>query len=393
VEPRSNIAYLSEVPKPSRAQQPRIEPFMPTIAGHIEGAPAPIEFIVDGLIPKRDIMVLSGPEGIGKTSFCMQAMISVAMGIPLLGRATRKCKSLAMFFEDPHPQLHALRNRICSAYDIDPVATEDWIAWCDRSRNSQVIYETNRWKLPGNPTHFWEAQLKQYIADNGIELLFLDSSGCVFFGESAGEVRCFLKWLIRESDNMDIGTVLLHHPAKARDNWYSGVKEWATVPRFGGSFDIPQKPKEKNEERMWWDKDEDTGERVLTIRKGSYLRHDDPLKRFGLPMKWENGIFVEQPLPASAWPLRPDEQAALDCKVLTVIGKLVDARERVYRAASSSRSFSRIVSAWDKWSSYDPYILDTAVERLLSKDQLVEVFDGKTVLVRTAGQPYHWEKV
>ena len=67
----------------------------------IEGRPAPIPFIIDGLLPKAAFSVLGGKAKHGKSSMSRIEAVCVSKGTPLLDRPTEQGEVLLCSLEDP----------------------------------------------------------------------------------------------------------------------------------------------------------------------------------------------------------------------------------------------------------------------------------------------------
>lgn len=74
--------------------------------------------IVDGLLPSRSVSVLVGDSGLGKSPLLYQLGISVACGLPFLGRATRQGRVVIADFENGLEDMRVLVERISSYLGI-----------------------------------------------------------------------------------------------------------------------------------------------------------------------------------------------------------------------------------------------------------------------------------
>jgi RecA-family ATPase len=66
-----------------------------------EGAPTPIPFVIDSLLPKAALSVLGGKAKHGKSSMSRCEAVSVAKGLPFLDRPTTQGEVLLCSLEDP----------------------------------------------------------------------------------------------------------------------------------------------------------------------------------------------------------------------------------------------------------------------------------------------------
>jgi hypothetical protein len=70
-----------------------------------DGAPTPIPFVIDGLLPKAALSVLGGKAKHGKSSMSRCEAVAVAKGQPFLDRPTEQGEVLLCSLEDPHPHV------------------------------------------------------------------------------------------------------------------------------------------------------------------------------------------------------------------------------------------------------------------------------------------------
>ncbi len=70
-----------------------------------DGAPTPIPFVIDGLLPKAALSVLGGKAKHGKSSMSRCEAVAVAKGQPFLGRETEQGEVLLCSLEDPRPHV------------------------------------------------------------------------------------------------------------------------------------------------------------------------------------------------------------------------------------------------------------------------------------------------
>ena len=60
-----------------------------------------VEWLIDGIVPKKAITLKFGRGGIGKTTLAMQLGNAVSCGKPFLGRATKQVPVIYVDFENP----------------------------------------------------------------------------------------------------------------------------------------------------------------------------------------------------------------------------------------------------------------------------------------------------
>jgi RecA-family ATPase len=87
-----------------------------------------IEYIIEGLIPKQSISLLVGDSGLGKSPLLYQAAISVAAGIPFLGKEVRQGPVLFMDAENGIAQVAGMISGLSSFLGLK-AAPEDLRVW------------------------------------------------------------------------------------------------------------------------------------------------------------------------------------------------------------------------------------------------------------------------
>jgi RecA-family ATPase len=81
------------------------------------------EWIVDGIIPTQQLMVLAGEAGVGKSFFCYSLALAVAGGLSFGGRSTRPGRVLYFDEENSPPDLRAYVHRLWTGHGKPDTAT------------------------------------------------------------------------------------------------------------------------------------------------------------------------------------------------------------------------------------------------------------------------------
>jgi RecA-family ATPase len=264
--------------------------FSPTIASTLQGDPPEREFIIKGLIPKGELTLFAGQADIGKSWLTLMLMCACALERTWLRCKTRKCKSLAVFSEEPEDQLQIRRNAICKHYGSDPDELDDFVSWLDRRVIDPVIFKgagrfSSRWETKP----LWQ-EIRRHVTEFGIELLILDSASTVAetYEDAPTHVRNFIRWLIDQAEELGIAVVLLHHPPaddQGGQKFYSGTKNWRNCIR---NAIVLQKARKIDGEGRWW---LDDGQRHLIAAKNNYLPHDHWMRRKGMLIEWRDGML------------------------------------------------------------------------------------------------------
>lgn len=127
-----------------------------SIAELLAKAPKEIQWLVEEVIPKGTINVLSAPPGSFKTWTLLHTAIQIARGAPLFGRFPTKKGKVLIVDEENQEDLLGIRLRLLGADDSIEVATSSMIGFkVDRPEDIE--------------------ELKTYIANNHIDLVIFDS--------------------------------------------------------------------------------------------------------------------------------------------------------------------------------------------------------------------------
>jgi RecA-family ATPase len=267
---------------------PAVPVFKPTLASALPADRPEREFIVTGLIPKRELTLFAGQPDVGKGWLTLMLMCACGLGRAWLRRETRKCKSLAVFSEDPEDQLQIRRDAICKHFGSDPADLEEFVSWIDRGTDPVIFKGKGRFSSQWETYPLWQ-EIRRYIAEYGIELLILDNATTVGILYEDQHVKSFCRWLIGEAEDLGIAIILLHHPPASDSGgqkWYSGTANWARSVR--NALVLQKIRREVDDERPWF---EDDGRRVLLAPKNNYLPHDHPMRQRGLLLQWKDGVL------------------------------------------------------------------------------------------------------
>lgn len=224
-----------------RARPPakRPEPFRAFYAAEMEGRePKPREWMVDGVIPRKTVVLLAGPPKIGKSLLVQQLLTAAALGHNWLGRQTIQSRSFGMFCEDPQEELERRQADINFHYGVSAADFETEYSWQSRDGKEALLCEFNRDKIIW--TDLWE-QLTLYCVDEGIRLLALDTAATCFGGNEnfRNQVTAFLRGLQGLAIKIDGAVILSAHPSRSSPNSYSGTTGWLASVRTGLSLGRP----------------------------------------------------------------------------------------------------------------------------------------------------------
>ena len=174
--------------------------------------PAPKRaWFVDPYIPHREVTLLAGDGGIGKSLIGLQLCGAAASGREWMGIATRSCASLFVSCEDDSDELHF---RIERMQAHEPTAKLDRLYIIDRAGK-----RCNTMAHPGRdgalrPTPFFHS-IERCVQHLGAGLLVLDAAADLYGGEenNRSQVRAFIQLLRGIALRNECAVVLLSHPS------------------------------------------------------------------------------------------------------------------------------------------------------------------------------------
>lgn len=178
------------------------------------GQPIPKrEWFVPDLIPARNVTLLTGDGGVGKSLIALQIAVASALGISTIGLSPKRGRVFYLGAEDEEGEFHRrvhdiVKGHGCSLADLgaqfklSPMAGEDaTLALPDRGKNMQ-------------PTQVMLDLIDAVVAYEP-DLLVLDTSADLFGGDEINrvQVRQFVGMLRSIAIGVDCAVLLLAHPS------------------------------------------------------------------------------------------------------------------------------------------------------------------------------------
>jgi len=240
------------------------------------GQPIPDrDWFLPGLVPARNVTLLSGDGGVGKSLLALQIAAASALGIETMGLSPRRGKVFYLGAEDEEDEFKRRISQIVQGHgrtlaDLDgnfrlsPMAGEDaTLVLPDKAKNLA-------------PTAMMESLIDQ-VTSFRPDLLILDTSADLFGGDEINrvQVRQFVGMLRKIAMGIDCAIILLSHPSiqgMQSGSGLSGSTAWNNSVRS----------------RLYLTSVPDDDEaRVLTTVKSNYSK-----KGGGIKMRWCNGSFA-----------------------------------------------------------------------------------------------------
>ena len=281
------------------------EAFVFTVASSLAGQKPPDRpWLVRDWLPCRQVTLLSGDGGVGKSLLAMQLMMALAGGTTWLDTPTTACRVFGVFAEDDGDELHRRLDAIAKAQNVD-IANLDAMAWrCAVSDPCELIEIDSAGNL--KPSDYY-LRLVKAVREFGARLLVLDAATNLYGGDEIKrrQVNGFVTLLRRLAIEIDGSVVLLAHPSAqgiSTGSGLSGSTHWNNAVRSRLYF-----------VRATGD-DADPDERTLTRMKANYAGPGDVIR-----VRWDRGAFFAIEPPSGI------DRAALSVKAERVFLSLLTA--------------------------------------------------------------------
>ena len=337
--------------------------------------PAPVEWIVPGLFPRKHVTMLAGPPTVGKSFLALMLMVAswsraaTWFGLPI----EPIVRSYAIFSEDSEDAVHGRFKRIAEEYAVDPAVDldEGRLAWTaepsDGSAFDPTLYRCEAGR-PGRHTVLWEqiAGDTGYCTEMGCGLLIVDNVGTSLDGEDAAHIIGFVTMLKCYAAQQNMAIVLLHHPrlngqGNGLDRVYAGRQQWAKSIRHILSLERP---------RTYDPYTGEDADKLLLRVAGSNLPGPKPT----IHMRWRDNMLELADAPASMrtrFPLSPSEKQDLDLRVLAALRYEIGRGHRVLSDPVKPESLFARLRKSGSWQHVAPGDLESSIERLIARGQIV----------------------
>lgn len=370
-----------------RTRQPAIEPFQPFYASQMEGRePEPREWIIDGVLLRRTIMLIAGPAKIGKSLLVQQILTAAALGQPWLGRETVKARSFGLFCEDSQQELERRQAGINAFYDVAAADLETELAWDSRDGREALCIEFERFSEKPKFTDLWR-QMWDFVKGEGVEIVALDTARTIFGGNESSPVQVtrFLREAQRKVIEINGALIINAHPPKNDARGYGGSGAWLASVRAGLSLTRPSD----------WDEERDGIRDPRRVLRGLGSNYSGGVN--AEPLTYQDGVWIlteGDNRSKKRGPLTLTERQDLQYRLLIGLKRVLQNGGRVPADEMDARSMPNRARR-----STDPAInrvplneLYLAQQELIDKGQLVRVEVAKRVLLRPHDGPYYHDE-
>jgi RecA-family ATPase len=206
--------------------------------GDLQDRPIPPRrWLAEGLVPIRNVTMLAGDGGLGKTLAAMQLATATVIGKPWLGvNINETGPAICVLCEDELDELHRRQQAINDHYGISFADLQGRLLWLPRVGDDNILHDNGGSRfgqLEETPLyHAIEVRAREAKA----KIVILDSLHDLYGGDEIvrQQVRQFLTALRRLAIAIDGAVVFTAHPSAdglATGRGYSGSTAWNNAVR------------------------------------------------------------------------------------------------------------------------------------------------------------------
>jgi RecA-family ATPase/5S rRNA maturation endonuclease (ribonuclease M5) len=246
----------------------------------------PRQWHVVDLIPARQVTILGGDGGVGKSLLALQLAVASATGTSWIGRNPTKTRTVYVSAEDDQDEIHRRLDDITTAEGMDMRRLSELTLRSLAGEDALLAVADNRSGTLNTTPLLTE--LDQCIGDSQAGLLILDTLADLHSGQENDRAvaRQFIGILRGLALRHDCTVILLAHPSlsgMSSGSGLSGSTAWNNSVRSRLYF-----------ERVIEDGYEpDADQRKLTNKKANYARTGQEIL-----VRWCNGLFVPEDAPS-----------------------------------------------------------------------------------------------
>ena len=317
------------------------------------------EWFLPGLIPGRQVTLLTGDGGTGKSLLALQLGIASALGVSTAGLKPAEGKVLVLAAEDDEEELHR------RTVDIVAALGGDLADLADRMLIAPLADRDATLAAPGRDGVLLftrlHAALERLVEKFEPGMLVLDTAADLFAGDEIrrNQVRSFIAALRKLALSANCALLLLAHPSvsgmqsgagtSGSTGWSNSVRSRLYLTRPTGDG-------------------EDPAARELTVMKSNYAAVGEKIR-----IRWEAGAFVaDSPLEPAMMGMVHKRHDELFLEVLSAInqsGQRVAATKGVNYAPSVMAIHPRAAGTNKKQ-------FEASMQRLLVAGTIKVVWDG-----------------
>jgi RecA-family ATPase len=329
-------------------------PFTSIASWH--GMPVPERrWTVLNRVPAKNVTLMSGDGGVGKTILALHLCAAIALGRDWLGSMPQPGPAMGLFCEDDDGELHRRIALIADYYGVSLAEMPD--LHVRSMAGDEALLATPDKNGIIKPTDLF-IRLQKTALDIRPRLIVIDNSADVFGGNEndRAQVRQFITVLRGLAMTADAGVLLTSHPSLtgiSSGSGLSGSTGWNNNVRSRMYF--KKVAGEKDDEP-------DPDARVLEIMKANYGPVGETI-----PLRWKNGLF----LPAAAMGTldKAAAEQAADDLFLKLLNRC-NGQGRNVSHAKTSNTYAPTLFATDPEGKGKRRELTDAMNRLFAADRI-----------------------
>ncbi len=323
------------------------------------GLPLPErEWWLEDLVPMRQVTIVNGDGGVGKSLAALQLAAAGALQCETLGMRPMPGRVMYVGAEDEADEFHRRLADIVDAHhrQLSDLGDFRLLPLADRDALLSVPDKSGVMQ----PTALWTA-FADAARDFQPKLIVLDTSADLFGGDEIkrGQVRQFIAMLRKLAMEIDAAIILLSHPSVSgmqSGTGSSGSTAWNNSVRSRLYLTRPD------------GKDNDPDLRILTTMKANYGKTGAETR-----MRWHDGVFViddGKPSPAAGLLNRQAEKT-----FVAVLSKLNRQGQRLSPNPSATYA-PKVIAAHPDGKGTSKKELAAAQQRLLDAGTIRIIEEG-----------------
>ena len=285
-------AWAEEIPPEVPAAEPLFPPEvadeLPLVRASdlLQRAAQPQRWLVPGLIPARQVTLLYGDGGTGKSLVTLQLCASVSSGMSWLGMGVSRGRSLFITAEDEIEELHRRLECVCKGEGTDSSALSDLFTLSLDGQDAVLAHPDPKTGLMELTALY--RKIRRSVEQIRPTLLVLDTLADIFGGDEIKRVqaRQFIRLMhgLTVGLDFDLAVVIPAHPSVAgmnSGNGTSGNTAWSNSVR--SRLYMSRRFAESGKQQ----REPDPDVRLLTGKKANRSRAGTEML-----LRWQAGRFV-----------------------------------------------------------------------------------------------------
>ena len=336
-------------------------------------------WLIAARIPMREVTMIAGDGGLGKSLVAAGLAVGVSVGLPWLGHETIRRRVILICCEDEPDELHRRLDRIVAHYGVNFSDLADLRIIC-RVGDDNFLTEIENGRSTGIPTRLY-FEILSASKEFGAQLVILDSCHDFFGGNENDrvQVKGFVKLLKNLAMEIDGSVIFLSHPSvdgMRSGSGSSGSTAWNASVR--SRLYLKASENEDHPE-----------ERLLEMKKANYAERARPQR-----IAFVDGVFVAVDEPSA----NGGKVQAIEVEniILSVVRRLLGEGDRISPSQYAPNSLRSRVKKSQEGRHLAEGEIDAAKARLVADGRLVVVRVGPDsrayTYIRHAGFRYHGER-